>query len=223
MWIRIFVVLALLASDVCVAETSVQVHGFSGVPHRGANITGNRGVIGGTVSLDSDSGFFVGLSGHYAPGTPTGQRLTRYAGVSAGWFLPIAADRAIELSVSRHIFDDVPDWRYDELRVDYHRTRALTFSGMVSPDYYGRGSESVLTEVRWQPTFRRNWFARFTVGAGLLPNADQRSFAWLEAGAGFARGRFSTLFSVGGTNADSVPSEQVADVTITFQLNYLVR
>lgn len=223
MWVPILLVFSVFACSTGYAETSLQAHAFSGVPHRGANISGNRGAIGGTLSIDHESGLFLGLSGHYAPGVPTGQRLTRYAGANAGWFLPVNGTQAIELSISRHVFDNVPDWRYEEFRMNYHWSKSVTVSGMFSPDYYGRGSESFLTEVVWQPTLQKGWFARFAGGAGLLPDSDQSSLGWMEAGVGIARGRFSTLLSLGATNADAIPSERVDDVTLTLQVNYLIR
>lgn len=215
--------LAGIAGLCAAAETSVQVHGFSRVVHRGADLSDGRAALGASLSVDQANGAFLGLSTHYAQGTARGSRLLRYAGLHAGWFQPLARGRALELSVSRHVFDDVPDWRYDELRADLHTSKTMTITAAVSDDYYGRGSESILAEFTWQPQFEHGVFARVVGGNAWLPDADDRSFVWGTAGIGVARGRFSTELSLNTTNADRVPAPGANDTTLALRISYLWR
>lgn len=205
------------------AETSVQLHGFSDVIHRGASLTDGRGAIGATVAVDTASGLFTGLSTHYGQGTPDGRHLLRYAGLHAGWFKALSRGRAVELSLSRHVFGDVPDWRYDELRVDYHFGEQLTVTGAASDDYYGRGSEAVLTEITWQHELGHGVFTRLVAGGGWLPDADERSISWGTLGVGVARGRFSTELSFNATAADLIPAPGADGSALALRVSYLLR
>ncbi|MEL6948565.1 MAG: hypothetical protein AAGM16_00395 [Pseudomonadota bacterium] len=212
-----------VAASCGAAETSVQLHGFSDVVHRGASLTDGRGAIGATVTVDAASGLFAGLSTHYGQGTPNGRHLLRYAGLHAGWFKPLAGGRAIEFSLSRHVFGDVADWRYDELRVDYHFSEQFTLTAAVSDDYYGRGSEVVLSEVTWQRELGGGVFTRIVAGGGWLPDADDRSISWGTLGVGVARGRISTELSFNATAADLIPAPGADGSALALRVSYLLR
>lgn len=219
----IALLVAALPAGASAAELGAQWHAFSDVVHRGANLTNGHAALGASVAVDLARGAFAGVSGHYAGGTPSAQRLLRYTGLHAGWFFELGGGSAIEVSAARHVFGNVADWSYEEYRLDYHLSEALTVSAALSPDYYGRGSESALAEVAWQRPIRGGLFLDLTAGGGLLADADERGIYWGSVGLSYARGRVSSTLSFNANDTPGIPSLGTDRTTLALRVSYLLR
>ncbi|MDJ0938432.1 MAG: hypothetical protein QNJ00_01580 [Woeseiaceae bacterium] len=184
------------------ADVTVEGHVFSEVVHRGAALS-DAPAAGMALSLDSASGWFAGLGGYYANGTPSGLALNRNVHGYAGWFREMGDEKAIEVSLAYNEFIDVTDWSYFEVRADYHLSAEASLTFAYSPDYYGRDGEHVLAAGTWRPALGERTYLHVSVGAGYIGGIWDEVIGYGEFGIGYSVGRADFSISFNEVDEDS--------------------
>ncbi|MEM1173524.1 MAG: hypothetical protein AAGA33_02340 [Pseudomonadota bacterium] len=204
------------------AGESLELHAFSEVVHRGANISNGHAAFGVSGGYDFASGWFVGGGGYYADGQPAGFSLTRNLNAHLGYFRSLGEDRALELSVSRAEFIDVSDWSYYEFRADWHVSRSLGLMLAYAPDYYGRAS-AVNSGVTFRPPVSDRGYLLASAGIGRVGGEIDEMIGWFEVGGGLSVGRYDLSLTWNTVDDDSTRIFAVDKDAVALRVSYRLR
>ncbi|MEM6512836.1 MAG: hypothetical protein AAF660_07480 [Pseudomonadota bacterium] len=204
------------------ASESVEIHAFSQVVHRGADISNDRPAVGISGSYDFQSGWFIGGGGYFADGEPSGLSLTRNLNAHIGYFRSLGNDSALEVSISRNEFIDVADWSYAELRGDWHVNRSFAVMLAYSPDYYGRAA-AVNAGLTFRPTITDRAYLLASAGVGRVGGDIDTDIGWLEIGGGISAGRFDLSLSWNTVDNDSTGVFGIDRDSVALRVSYRLR
>ena len=204
------------------AEISAEAHVFSEVVDRGIALTDGEAALGASLTWDSSSGLFAGGGAFYSDGSPWRASRTRNYQAFVGWFRELGEARALEVSAFRSKFPDVENWDYNEFRADYHLNPEVSVTLAWSPDYYGRGAESLITAGSWRPELSDSAYLLLSGGAGRLASPLDTTIYFGQVGIGYRAGRFDTALSVSMVDSDTEQIFFTDDTTIALRLSYLV-
>ena len=213
----------LLVSAPARAELTVEGHVFSDVVDRSIRLSNTDAAVGLSASWDWQSGWFVGASGYYAEGTPSGVALNRNLRGYLGWFRELDDGRAIELSVAFSDFPSVDRWNYRELRADYHLSQEAAVTLAYSDDYFDRGASAVFAEGTWKPQLNDSAYLLLSGGLGSFSGTYDSTMIWGEAGLGIALGRFDLAATFSVLDSDTADFLFRDTETLAVRISYLIR
>ncbi len=205
------------------AELTVEGHVFSDVVDRGIRLSDGDAAVGLSTSWDWQSGWFIGASGYYADGTPSGAALNRNLRGYMGWFHELDNGRAIELSLAFSDFPDVEGWNYREVRADYHLSQHSAVTLAYSDDYFDRGASAVFAEGTWKPELNDSTYLLLAAGAGSFSGSYDSTMVWGEAGLGVAFGRFDLAATFNVLDSDTADFLLRDAETLAVRISYLIR
>ncbi len=118
-----------------------------------------------SMSYDFAEKYYSGIDIIYGKKSPA-PILTQGLSVYFGLFQIIEEDKAIDLSVTQHLYrgEFEYDWDYSILDLTYHHNRSTSISIQYSDDYYGRGYSSSFIGLHWQSKLTEKGY--FFLGGG---------------------------------------------------------